>query len=89
MPFMKKRLKQQYTIRMGTMEMVAPANMMFQAAVPSPAFLSMFTPTVRGRRASLVMVKTRGMMYSFQPPRKDSSATVASTGLSSGRMIRQ
>ena len=69
------------------MEIVAPANIRFHAAVPSPLFLSMVTPTVSGRIFSLDMVNTRGMIYSFQPVRKDKRQMVARIGFSKGRMI--
>ena len=85
-PPMKYLWKKIYTRIIGTMAIVAPANIIFHAAVPSPAFFSMFTPTVRGLIASLLMVKTSGSTYSFQPCRKESSAIVAMTGLSSGAM---
>ena len=73
--------------RIGTIAMVAPANMIFHAAAPSPAFFNMVTPTVRGRFEASVIVNTSGRIYSFQPPRKDNSATVARIGFNTGRMI--
>ena len=85
-PLIKYLPKKQYTTSIGTMAMVAPANIIFQAAVPSPAFLSIFTPTVKGLIDSLVMVNTNGRIYSFHPCLKDRSAMVAITGLRSGRI---
>ncbi len=66
--------------------MLAPANMISHAAAPSPAFFSIFTPTVSGRRFSFVIVNTSGRIYSFQPCLKESSAIVAITGFNSGRI---
>lgn len=69
------------------MEIEAPANIIFQAAAPSPAFLSIVTPTVNVRFDGLVSVNTRGRIYSFQPPLNDSNATVASIGRRTGKII--
>ncbi len=52
--------------------MVAPANMMFHAAAPSPAFFSIVTPTVKGRFAGFDVEHIRAVLEgkadSGEPP---------------------
>ena len=73
----------------GTMEITEPANIMFHAAALSPMFLRETTPTVKGLKDGLDIVKIIGIIYSFHPPLNDKRATAERTGFKIGRIIFQ
>ena len=76
-----------FAVYTGNSIFLALSVMILTLVVTSMAGYVFARKNFRGRFEASVIVNTSGRIYSFQPPRKDNSATVARIGFNTGRMI--